>query len=103
MVDGACRVSGGIPSEIRFEVNLPDQGNGRMIMRRNGSLAGQPTEDAGYQTARLIPPVTCPNVLPGMFHCAGGPRPSDFDGITPLVNWVEAGVAPVNEAMGISD
>jgi pimeloyl-ACP methyl ester carboxylesterase len=52
MVDGACRVRGVIPSEIRFEVNLPDQWNGRMMMRGNGGLAGQSTEDTGYQTAR---------------------------------------------------
>ena len=74
-----------------------------MITRGNGGLAGQLKEATGYQTARLIPPVTCPNVLPGLFHCAGGPGPSDFDGIAPLVNWAEAGVAPAKEATGISD
>jgi feruloyl esterase len=31
---------------------------------------------------------------PGMFHCSGGPGPNTFDALTPLVNWVEGGVAP---------
>jgi feruloyl esterase len=33
-------------------------------------------------------------MVPGMFHCAGGPGPNVFDALTPLVNWVEQGVAP---------
>jgi feruloyl esterase len=33
-------------------------------------------------------------MLPGVFHCGGGPGPDTFDAITPLVNWVERGVAP---------
>jgi feruloyl esterase len=33
-------------------------------------------------------------MVPGMFHCSGGPGPNVFDAITPLVTWVEAGVAP---------
>jgi feruloyl esterase len=33
-------------------------------------------------------------MVPGMFHCSGGPGPNVFDGLTPLVNWVEQGVAP---------
>ena len=33
-------------------------------------------------------------MVPGMFHCSGGPGPNVFDGLTPLVNWVEHGVAP---------
>jgi len=33
-------------------------------------------------------------MVPGMFHCAGGPGPNVFDAITPLINWVENGVAP---------
>ncbi len=31
---------------------------------------------------------------PGMFHCVGGTGPSVFDGMTPLVAWVEKGEAP---------
>jgi feruloyl esterase len=33
-------------------------------------------------------------MVPGMFHCAGGPGPTRFDVLTPLVQWVEEGVAP---------
>jgi feruloyl esterase len=33
-------------------------------------------------------------MVPGMYHCSGGPGPNVFDAITPLVNWAENGVAP---------
>lgn len=33
-------------------------------------------------------------MMPGVFHCGGGPGPDTFDAITPLVNWVERGAAP---------
>jgi feruloyl esterase len=33
-------------------------------------------------------------MVPGMFHCSGGPGPNTFDALTPLVSWVETGVAP---------
>jgi len=33
-------------------------------------------------------------MVPGMFHCGGGPGPNTFDVFTPLKNWVENGVAP---------
>jgi feruloyl esterase len=29
-----------------------------------------------------------------MGHCSGGPATDQFDMLTPLVNWVEKGVAP---------
>lgn len=32
--------------------------------------------------------------VPGMDHCRGGPSADQFDMITPLVQWVEQGVAP---------
>jgi feruloyl esterase len=32
--------------------------------------------------------------VPGMNHCAGGPATDQFDLLTALVNWVEAGIAP---------
>jgi pimeloyl-ACP methyl ester carboxylesterase len=32
--------------------------------------------------------------VPGMNHCSGGPATDQFDMLTPLVNWVEYGVAP---------
>jgi feruloyl esterase len=33
-------------------------------------------------------------MAPGLYHCSGGPGPNTFDALTPLVNWVENGVAP---------
>ena len=33
-------------------------------------------------------------IAPGMFHCVGGTGPSVFDGMTPLVGWVEKGDVP---------
>jgi feruloyl esterase len=33
-------------------------------------------------------------MVPGMYHCSGGPGPNVFDAVTPLVKWVEQGVAP---------
>ena len=33
-------------------------------------------------------------LLPGVGHCRGGTGPDSFDGLTPLVEWVEKGVAP---------
>ncbi|MEA2997227.1 MAG: hypothetical protein QOG74_2776, partial [Alphaproteobacteria bacterium] len=32
--------------------------------------------------------------IPNMGHCSGGPTTDKFDLLTPLVNWVESGVAP---------
>jgi hypothetical protein len=32
--------------------------------------------------------------VPGMAHCSGGPAADQFDLLTPLVQWVEQGVAP---------
>lgn len=31
---------------------------------------------------------------PGMHHSTGGPGPYNFDPLTPLIGWVESGVAP---------
>jgi feruloyl esterase len=33
-------------------------------------------------------------MVPGMYHCSGGPGPNVFDALTPLVTWVETGMAP---------
>ena len=33
-------------------------------------------------------------LVPGLYHCAGGPGPTTFDFLTPLTQWVEAGVPP---------
>ena len=44
-------------------------------------------KDTGTDFARLYP-------VPGMGHCSGGPATDQFDLLTPLVNWVEKGIAP---------
>ena len=33
-------------------------------------------------------------MIPGMFHCGGGVGTDRFDAMTPLINWVERGIAP---------
>ncbi len=33
-------------------------------------------------------------MVPGMYHCKGGPGPNTFDLLESLVNWVERGIAP---------
>ena len=35
-------------------------------------------------------------MVPGMFHCAGGYGPDQFDALDTVVNWVEAGTAPID-------
>ncbi len=47
-----CRIDGLIPTEIRFEVNLPLAWNGRLYMYGNGGLAGTPAIDPGKQLSR---------------------------------------------------
>jgi hypothetical protein len=44
-------------------------------------------EQAANDTTRLF-------MVPGMFHCGGGSDVFVFDGMTPLINWVERGEAP---------
>ena len=33
-------------------------------------------------------------LVPGMGHCSGGPGTTQFDTLTPIVKWVEQGIAP---------
>jgi len=53
------------------------------LVEKNGGLA------ATKKFARLF-------VVPGMNHCGGGIATDQFDMLTPLVDWVEHGVAPDN-------
>lgn len=48
---------------------------------------GNPALQRTQSYARLF-------MVPGMYHCSGGPGPNVFDALTPLVTWVEAGNAP---------
>jgi feruloyl esterase len=43
--------------------------------------------EAAKKSARLF-------LAPGMNHCGGGAGPNAWDKLSPLVNWVENGVAP---------
>jgi feruloyl esterase len=47
---------------------------------------------------RMGPPATAQFyrlfMVPGMFHCRGGVGVSTFDALTPVVEWVEKGIAP---------
>ncbi len=43
----------------------------------------------GNDAARLF-------MVPGMNHCSGGPAADHFDMLTPLVRWVEEGIAPAS-------
>ncbi|MDP6535845.1 MAG: tannase/feruloyl esterase family alpha/beta hydrolase [Gammaproteobacteria bacterium] len=51
----------------------------------NTTFAG--SLSAASDNARLF-------LAPGMGHCAGGPGPNSWDKLSPLVDWVENGVAP---------
>jgi feruloyl esterase len=33
-------------------------------------------------------------MVPGVYHCGGGPGPAEFDAFGALVEWVETGRAP---------
>src|SRR5262245_6281294 len=33
-------------------------------------------------------------MVPGMHHCSRGAGPHNFDPLTPLIGWVDAGIAP---------
>ncbi len=48
---------------------------------------GNPALQRTQSYARLF-------MVPGMYHCSGGPGPNVFDALTPLITWVEAGKAP---------
>lgn len=52
------------------------------MLRADTALAGRAGE-----TARYFP-------VPGMNHCSAGPAADQFDLLSPLVRWVEQGIAP---------
>lgn len=56
----------------------------RQWVERLGRVNGNPGQDF----ARYFP-------VPGMNHCSGGPTADQVDLLTPLVQWVEQGIAPV--------
>ncbi len=65
-------------SDPIFSSNDTQQWMGNLSRTQNGTAA---------DFARYFP-------VPGMNHCQGGPATDQFDMLSPLVNWVERGIAP---------
>ena len=62
------------------------------VLARRQRMAGAKAKPAAVQREtdqfyRLF-------MIPGMAHCGGGPGLTGFDGMDPLVKWVEQGIAP---------
>ena len=76
-----------IPSQSSINYFNALVGGGNSGMQQASFKSGDPKLDKTQKDARLF-------MVPGMYHCSGGPGPNTFDALTPLVNWVEAGVAP---------
>jgi feruloyl esterase len=77
-----------IPSQSSinyFNALVGNEGNG--IQQAGFVTGGNPALQRTQSYARLF-------MVPGMYHCSGGPGPNTFDALTPLVNWVETGTPP---------
>jgi feruloyl esterase len=51
------------------------------------AIGGSPALQRTQSYTRLF-------MVPGLYHCSGGPGPNLFDALTPLVTWAETGKAP---------
>jgi feruloyl esterase len=76
-----------IPSQSSINYFLALVGNEGQGAQPVAFGPGNPALRRTQSYARLF-------MVPGMFHCSGGPGPNTFDALTPLVKWVEAGIAP---------
>jgi feruloyl esterase len=76
-----------IPSQSSINYFNALVANGRSGFQQASFGNGNPALQRTQSYARLF-------MAPGMYHCSGGPGPNAFDALTPLVTWVEAGVAP---------
>ena len=76
-----------IPSQSSINYFNALVGGENSGMQQASFKRGDPKLDKTQKYARLF-------MVPGMYHCSGGPGPNVFDALTPLVNWVETGVAP---------
>lgn len=77
-----------IPSQSSinyFNALVANDGHG--VQPASFEVSGNPQLKRTQSYARLF-------MVPGMFHCSGGPGPNVFDALTPLVTWVEKGAAP---------
>lgn len=77
------------------------QGGGKLIMYHGWADAAlNPLMSVEfYQRAVAANSADAPEfcrlfMIPGMFHCRGGNGTDTFDGMTPLIDWVERGIAP---------
>jgi feruloyl esterase len=74
------------PSSINyFNALVANDSHG--FQQASFAVDGNPALRRTQSYARLF-------MVPGMYHCSGGPGPNTFDALTPLVTWVENGVAP---------
>ncbi|WP_315833315.1 tannase/feruloyl esterase family alpha/beta hydrolase [Bradyrhizobium prioriisuperbiae] len=69
------------------EASLQQNDDGRGVQQVGFTFGGNSALRRTQNYARLF-------MMPGMYHCSGGPGPNVFDALTPLVTWVETGVAP---------
>jgi feruloyl esterase len=76
-----------IPSQSSINYFNALVGGENSGMQLASFVPGDARLDKTQKDARLF-------MVPGMFHCSGGPGPNVFDALTPLVTWVETGVAP---------
>jgi feruloyl esterase len=76
-----------IPSQSSINYFNALVANGRNGFQQASFADGDPALRRTQNYARLF-------MVPGLYHCSGGPGPNTFDALTPLVNWVENGVAP---------
>jgi feruloyl esterase len=74
------------PSSINY-FNALVRGGGSGFQQVGFAPGGNPALQRTQSYARLF-------MVPGMYHCSGGPGPNVFDALTPLVTWTETGVAP---------
>jgi tannase/feruloyl esterase len=65
------------------------------LVREGGHPFAQPVS-FGHDDAALRKTQSYARLFmaPGVYHCSGGPGPNVFDALSPLVDWVEHGVAP---------
>jgi len=76
-----------IPSQSSINYFNALVGGEKSGMQQASFRPGDARIDKTQKDARLF-------MVPGMYHCSGGPGPNVFDALTPLVTWVETGVAP---------
>ena len=81
--------SGG-PFSPQDMVNWYTEMNAAM-RRGHGGFKGKQGDQGSFKAARSFARLF---LMPGVNHCGGGPGTSQIDAFSPLVNWVENGVAP---------